>query len=67
MMLILLGAIGITDASAVADEDYYLPQIRRKAASLAARVEVFLCRWRHARKIRERIAELTKLWSAAVK
>ena len=28
MMLILLGAIGIPDASAVADEDYYLPQIR---------------------------------------
>jgi len=28
MMLILLGAIVITDASAVADEDYYLPQIR---------------------------------------
>jgi hypothetical protein len=27
-MLILLGAIGITGASAVVDEDYYLPQIR---------------------------------------
>jgi hypothetical protein len=28
MTLILLGAIGIPEASAVADEDYYLLQIR---------------------------------------